>query len=65
MLTAFALWLPFEMFHGIRDIHALPLNSCFSQSLVQDFTGWSDKGMSGPVLLVARLLADEHDRRMG
>ena len=59
-----SLGLPFEVFHGIGDIDLTPRNADFSQRLVQDLPCGTDKRFPGQVFLIARLFADEQERRM-
>ena len=64
VLPAFSLWLPLEVLHGIGDVDVATGNAAFSQSLVQHSPRGTDKGFSGQVFLIARLFADEQERRM-
>lgn len=61
MPAAFAVRLPFEMLHGVRDIDVVPRNAGFDERFVQQSSGRSDKGMARFVFLIPRLLPDEHD----
>ena len=64
VFATLSLWLPFEMFDGIGEIHVASGDARFSERLVQDFPCRTDKGMAGSIFLIARLLADEQDRGM-
>src|SRR5689334_11672645 len=65
VFAALALRFPFKVLDSIREINVAPANAGFHQRFVQDASGWSHEGMSLQVFLIARLLSDEHDRRMG
>ena len=52
------------MFHRVRDVNFLAINSRFFQRLVHDFASWSNKRFTLLIFVVARLFADQHDRRV-
>ncbi len=52
------------MFDGVGHVHRLAIDTCRLEGLVEHDTCGSDKGLTGDVLFVARLLTDEdHLRR--
>lgn len=53
-----------EMFNGIRDIKTRSLEADLTQSLVKQGTGRTDKGATGEIFLITRLLPDQHDFRI-
>jgi hypothetical protein len=52
-----------EMFDRIGDEHILARDPGALQCLIQDTAGRTNKWAAGQVLLVARLLADQHQTR--
>src|SRR3569833_1798710 len=50
-----------EVLDGIRDVRVGPLDAGLDQGLVQQLSGRADERRALPILLVAGLLADEHD----
>lgn len=52
------------MFHRIGDVYLVACNPRFRQGPIQQGSSGPDEGMSRPVFLIARLFADENDRRM-
>src|SRR5687768_7516137 len=55
--------LPLEVFDGVGDIDLIARNTGIRERLVEHRAGRSDKGLSLPIFLVARLLADKHHAR--
>ena len=64
MNPAFPARLPFEMFHCIRDVNFLAINSRFFQRLVHDFPSGPDERFTLLIFVIARLFPDQHDRRV-
>src|SRR6185295_6277915 len=56
--------LEFEVLHGIRDVDAGAVDAGLGERAVEHLPGRSDERLAGQILLVARLLADEHDPRV-
>jgi hypothetical protein len=56
---------PFVMLDGISQIQRLPLQTGARKHGVQQLTGRAGEGLAVLVLVLARLFADHHDRRMG
>jgi hypothetical protein len=55
-----------EVLYRICHVDAGSIDSGLLERRVEQLPGWTDEGMSGPILLIARLLADEHHiRRLG
>jgi len=54
--------LPFEVFHRVRDVNFLAINSRFFEGLIHDFSSGSNEGFTLLIFVIARLLADQHDR---
>ena len=52
------------MFHRIRDVNFVAINSRFFQRLIHYFPGRSNKRFTLLIFVIARLLADQHDRRV-
>jgi hypothetical protein len=50
-----------EMLHGIRHVDVLPSETCGRKRVGQDPPRGPDEGPTFEILLIARLLADEHD----
>ena len=59
--SALALRRPLEVLDGVGDVHLGPIDPRRFQRLVEHPPRGSDEGAALLVLLVARLLADEHD----
>ena len=59
MLAALALWLPFEMLDGVRDIDLVARDAGFHPRFIKQPAGGTHKGMPLQILLIAGLLADE------
>src|SRR5262249_13177354 len=57
--------LVLEVLHGIGDVDVAPLDARRFQSLIEYLAGGSGEGQSGQICLVARLLADQHQRSVG
>jgi len=51
--------------HGVGDVDVAALNAGRFEGLVENLAGRTDKGETRQILLVARLLADEHERGIG
>jgi hypothetical protein len=49
------------MLDGVGDVDFLAIDAGFFQRFVEDLSCRSDKRLAGQVLLVAGLLADQHD----
>src|SRR4029077_19791902 len=64
MNSAFPARLPFEMFHRVRDINLLAINSRFFQRPVHDFSSWSHERFTLLIFVIAGLFANQHDRRV-
>ena len=54
-----------EMLHGVRDVDPLAVQADLGQRAVEDLTGRADERRALEVFLVSRLLAHEHDPRVG
>src|SRR5262249_56002587 len=61
---ALAAHFMLEVLHGIGDESLPPLDVRILQGLVEQAAGRANKGLAGKVFFVARLLADQHERRM-
>jgi hypothetical protein len=59
MFPTLALWLPFEVFDGVRDVHLVARDTGFHQRFIKQPAGGAHKGMPLQILLIAGLLADE------
>jgi hypothetical protein len=57
--------LPLEMLHNIGDIHFLTVDSRFDQRGIKQLSGRSDEGFAVEILLIPRLLTDQHDLGRG
>ncbi len=53
-----------EVLHRIGDVDLAAVDAGLLQRPVEHLAGRADEGMAGEVLLVAGLLADQHQRRM-
>ena len=62
MNAPFSSWRPFEMFDRIRQVHTIGPQADRSQCVLKHLTGWANEWLAGAVLLIARLLSDEHNR---
>src|SRR5437870_6140639 len=62
MNSALTSRLPFEMFHCVRDVNLGSINSSFFERLIHDFSGRSNKGLTGDIFIIPWLFADEHHR---
>src|SRR5439155_8294983 len=62
MNSALTSRLPFKMFHCVRDVNLGSINSSFFERLIHDFSGRSNKGLTGDIFIIPWLFADEHDR---
>src|SRR5207249_9791108 len=56
--------LPLEVLDGIGDPDLVTVDAGLFEGLVEHAAGGSDEGFTGAVLVVAGLLADEHDLRV-
>ena len=63
--ASLAARLVLEVLHRVGDVDRLALDSRRLQRSVEHLAGRSDEGASGQVFLIARLLADQHQRRIG
>src|SRR4051812_46360885 len=52
--------LPLEMFHRISDVNLFAVNAGFCQRPIHDLAGGPNERFARKILLIARLLADEH-----
>jgi hypothetical protein len=50
--------------HGVRHVDRRPIDARLCERVVEDAPGRPDEGLARPVLLVARLLADEDRLRV-
>lgn len=57
MLAAFALGLPFEMFHGIRNVDFVPWDARFDERFIQQSSRRTDERVACVVFLVSRLFS--------
>jgi len=64
MDATFTAWLPFEMFHRIRDVNFFAIDPGFFESAIHDFSGWSDERFADHIFVIAGLLTDQHHRRL-
>src|SRR5262249_13547092 len=62
---AFSALLELEMLHRIGDEYLRAIEPRIHECAVEHATGRSDEWLAGEVLVVARLLADEHQWRRG
>lgn len=51
---------PLEMFHCVRDVYLLAIDSSFFERSIHDFPGRSNKGFTRDVFIITRLFADQH-----
>ena len=56
--------LPFEMFHGIRDIDLLAIDAGSLERLIENFSSGPDEWTPLYVFLIPRLFSDEHHSRL-
>src|SRR5690349_25170700 len=61
---ALAARFPFEMLDGIRHVHVVAGDARFLQRVVEQLSGRADERLALLILLIARLLAHHHDRRV-
>src|SRR4029079_12209686 len=59
-----AAWLPLEVLHRVRDVDVVLRDACLLERGVEDPPRGSDERMALLILLIARLLADEHEPRV-
>src|SRR5205823_14339726 len=64
MNPAFPPGLPLEMFHRVRDVNFLAINSRFLERSVHDFSRGPNERFTLLIFVIARLFADQHDRRV-
>ncbi len=63
MNPALATRLPFEMLHRVGDINIVTIDPGFAESAVEKLSRRADEQLPSEILLIARLLAQKHDRR--
>ncbi len=63
--AALSTQLPLEVLHRVGDIELLPVDPGRLERPVEEAAGGPDEGQALLVLLVARLLADQHDSCVG
>src|SRR5207249_3683129 len=56
---------PLEVLYDVRHESLLTVDPGFCERPVEDLAGRTDKRVTGEVLLVARLLTDQHHSRVG
>lgn len=59
--AAFAGGFPLEMFDGVGDVSEQAIDSGFGEGAIEEFASGADEGLTGEVLFVAGLFADEED----
>ncbi len=52
------------MLHRVRNVNFLAINSRFFERLIHDFSSGSNEGFTLLIFVIARLFADQHDRRV-
>jgi hypothetical protein len=52
------------MLDGVGDIDSAAIDASVTQRVVENLSGRPDKWPTQKILLITRLLADQHDRRM-
>src|SRR5690242_3626799 len=62
---AFAAGLPLEMLDRVGDVDSAAIDAGLHHRLIEHASRRTDKGASCFVLLVSRLLADDHDHAVG
>lgn len=60
-----AAWFPFEMLDRVRQVDVCAFDAGFVECAIEHASGRADERHARAVFLVARLLADEHDARIG
>ena len=60
----FAALLMLEMFYGVGDIDRTAVEPCLFQSQIEDTAGRPNERTTLPVFLIARLFADQQQRRV-
>ena len=63
--STFAARLVLEVLHGVGDVERGPVEAGRFQCAVEHLAGGADKGAAQRILLVARLLADQHQGGIG
>src|SRR5215472_15141452 len=63
--SALASQLPAEMLHCVRDVNSGAVDPCLAQCALEQASGWTHKWLARQIFPIARLLADEHDPRVG
>src|SRR5215813_13574791 len=56
--------LPAEVFHRVRDVHRRAVDARCFECAVENASSGTDEWLTRPIFFIARLLANEHDRRM-
>ena len=64
MQPALAAHFMLEVFHGVGDEGFGSFDAGVLQRLIKDAAGGPDERFAGEVFFVARLFADQHERRM-
>ena len=64
MQPPLAAHLMLEVLHRVGDEDLFAIDARLLQRLVEHTTGWTDEGMAIEIFIVARLLANQHQRRM-
>jgi len=59
-----AAWLVLEMLDGVGEVERLAIQPRLGHGAVQQAAGGTNKRLAGEILLRARLLADQHRRRV-
>ncbi len=60
----FAARFPFEMLDRVRDVNRVAVDPRLLQRAIEELSGRTDEWLAAQVLLVARLLAEQHHRRL-
>ena len=63
MDPSFAAWLPFEMFHRVRDVNFSATDPRFFQCAIHDLSSRTNEWFPGNVFVISGLFANQHDRR--
>src|SRR5262249_13477304 len=58
----FAARLPLEMLDDVRHIHLASIDARVFECAIEQFPRWTDERMTREILVVAGLLAHQHDR---
>lgn len=62
--AAFSARFPFEMLHGIRDVHFLAIDAGILEGFVEKLSSGADEWFAFEIFLTAGLLADENYFRL-